>query len=311
MALSHTTYHVIEKFISNSHFEKSGCLVLDLDGTALLEAERKVFISGSVERGIKEVDSIGRPVVINTLRFPLSVIRTIGEEWYRLTDNPIPTVLLNGSLLGYIRKGEYGLEYDELAAFPMNNEEIDGVVDGLEELMKSGIHDLVLFYYPRDWKLGEMVWTPEAKKVEHLEEKYRSATDVFFCEINELRQRLKDSEACMSLLLVDRPEDKLMAYQHSKRSSFFTHVGVDKSFGLRELADKLDITLKDSFGAGDTEMDTFLSEIGLAVIVGNGKISYEGTLGTVRVKDPLELGSLIGAAGQIAKSKLKLITSHP
>jgi hydroxymethylpyrimidine pyrophosphatase-like HAD family hydrolase len=304
MSLSHTIYHDVEHFIEHSQFERRGAVVLDLDGTALLEEQRKVFISGSVERGIKSIDNIGRPVVINTLRFPLSVIRTVGEEWYRITDNPIPTVLLNGALLGYIHKGEYGLEYDELAAYPMDSNEIRSFVEGVRELVESGIHDLVIFYYPRDWKTGEVVWTPEEEKMEHLEEKYPSASEVISCEINALRERLEDSEVCMALLLVDRPEDKLMAYQHSKRSSFFTHEGVDKAYGMRQLGDRLDLSLKDSIGAGDTEMDIFLKELGFAIFVGNPQLSYRGIVNTVAVKDPRELGDLISIAGDAAQRKL-------
>jgi len=77
-------------------------LALDLYGTALLEDHGKVFISSSVEKAVKAIHKLRIPVVINTLRFPLSVINTIGRAWYELADGPILTVLLHGSLLGSI-----------------------------------------------------------------------------------------------------------------------------------------------------------------------------------------------------------------
>src|SRR5687767_5286006 len=98
-------------------------LALDLDGTALLEDHGKVFISSSVEKGVKAIHDFQVPVVLNTLRFPLSVMRTIGEAWYQIADVPILTVLLNGSVLGYIKCIEGELHYEELAAFPLTHED--------------------------------------------------------------------------------------------------------------------------------------------------------------------------------------------
>ena len=57
-------------------------LALDLDGTALLEDHGKVFISSSVEKGVKALYELNIPIVINTLRFPLSVMTTIGQAEY-------------------------------------------------------------------------------------------------------------------------------------------------------------------------------------------------------------------------------------
>ena len=41
-------------------------LALDLDGTALLEDHGKVFISSSVEKGVKAIHDFNVPVVLNT-----------------------------------------------------------------------------------------------------------------------------------------------------------------------------------------------------------------------------------------------------
>ena len=91
-----------------------------------------------------------------------------------------------------------------------------------------------------------------------------------------------------------------MAYQHSKRNSFFTRRGVDKASGLKEMAKLLNLSLADSVGAGDTGMDSFLNEVGLAVIVGGSDLPFKGKSDTLRVASPPKLGSLIHAMAQLA-----------
>src|SRR5436190_18788240 len=100
----------------DTHDLMKGCLALDLDGTALTEQQGRIFISPTVQQGIRDMNELKRPIIINTLRFPLSVIRTIGNEWYELADIPVPTVLLNGSILGHIHPVGERLEYEEIAA---------------------------------------------------------------------------------------------------------------------------------------------------------------------------------------------------
>jgi hypothetical protein len=289
----------LRKFVETRNFAR-GMLALDLDGTALLEDRGKVFISSSVEKGVKALHDLRLPVVVNTLRFPLSVIRTIGEAWYQIADVPILTVLLNGSVLGYIKCASGELIYEELAAFPLHAEELQSLVTGIRQLIAAGIEDMLLFYYTRDWKAGETVWTPSEARVPGLQAKYVSASRVLSGSADLLQDWLSESEICMASLLIDRPEDTLMAYQHSKRNSFFTRKGVDKASGIREIAKRFDLSLTDSFGAGDTEMDTFLSEVGFAVIVGGAPLPYRGTVDTLRVDSPLELGEVIGHLAEMA-----------
>ena len=74
---------------------------------------------------LNRIYELGRPVVLNTLRFPLSVIRTFGKEWYKISNGVIPTVLMNGSQLGYIIENEKGeFEFEEIAAFPLIDQRI-------------------------------------------------------------------------------------------------------------------------------------------------------------------------------------------
>ena len=292
MALRNDDLQTLRKFIETRNF-CHGMLALDLDGTVLLEDRGKVFISGSVEKGVKAIHELGRPVVVNTLRFPLSVMRTIGEAWFQIADAPILTVLLNGSMLGYIKRQSDGLVYEELAAFPLHAEELQTLVGGIRQLLAAGIEDILLFYYTRDWKAGETLWTPSEAKVPALQRKYVSASRVLAGNAELLQQWLNESEICMASLLIDRPQDTLMAYQHSKRNSFFTRKGVDKASGLCEIAARFELSLVDSLAAGDTEMDVFLSIAGLAVIVGSAPLPYRGLVDTMRVDSPLELGELI------------------
>lgn len=282
----------LERFAAECAFE-NGALVLDLDGTALLEREGKVFISSSVEQGVKAVHDLGRPVVLNTLRFPLSVINSVGEAWYEIADVPILTVLLNGAVTGYIRRNHGLLEYEELSAFTLKEKEIEEILHGIKELFSAGIHDLLLFFYTHAWQEGETLWTPHVERVPELTKKFSSATRVFAATIDELKGELLSREVCMACLFIDRPEDKLMAYQHSKRNNFFTAAGVDKASGVRAVAKNLKFSLLDSIGAGDTEMDSFLNEVGLAVIVGRSELPFRGKRDTLRVPGPQELGDLI------------------
>lgn len=302
MPLRNEDHETLRKFVETRNFAR-GMLALDLDGTALLEDRGKVFISSSVEKGVKAVHDLGITVVVNTLRFPLSVIHTIGDAWYQIADVPILTVLLNGSVLGYIKCQSDRLIYEELVAFPLHRDELKALVGGIRQLVAAGIEDILLFYYTRDWQAGETLWTPSEAKVPALQAKYVSASRVLSGGADLLEDWLGEAEICMASLLIDRPEDTLMAYQHSKRNSFFTRKGVDKASGIREIAKRFELSLPDSFGAGDTEMDTFLSEVGLAAIVGGATLPYRGTMDTLRVDSPLELGEAISHLAALVPHK--------
>jgi hydroxymethylpyrimidine pyrophosphatase-like HAD family hydrolase len=292
----------LRRFLEKHDLMK-GCLALDLDGTALTEHQGRIFISPTMEQGIRAIHELKRPIIINTLRFPLSVIRTIGNAWYELSDIPVPTVLLNGSILGHIHPVGERLEYEEIAAYPMTEHEIKLVLDGVTELLGKGVDEILLFYYARNWRVGEALWTPKPERVESLKKKFVSASKVVSCALDQLSEELHSQDMCMMSLFVDRPEDTLMAYQHSKRNSFFTRKGVDKAYGLKEIAKQFKVSLADSVAAGDTEMDSFLSEAGLAVIVGGANLSFRGKSDTLRVGNPSDLGELLTTMAETVARK--------
>ncbi len=162
----------LRRFLRESRFTSHGGVITDLDGTAVHEDQGRIYIPEPVEFGLKRILDIGRPFVLNSLRFPLSVLRTFGREWYSISNAPIPTVSLNGSLIGYVTKNEQDeMEFEEIDAFPLIAEEIEAVLQGVKALLDDGIKDVLVFYYPRDWRVGEVIWTPVAEQVIPVKEK--------------------------------------------------------------------------------------------------------------------------------------------
>src|SRR5215203_275706 len=179
MSLSLKVENAVGDFAQSSGFTERGGVIVDLDGTAVHEEDGRTTIPRPVELGLKALYDRGRPVVLNSLRFPLSVMRTFGKEWLAISNAPIPTVSMNGSQMGYVRRDEKGeLCFEEVTAFPLTANEIDVVIAGVEALLADRIRDVLLFYYPRDWRMGEIIWTPVAEKVAHVKEKYKSASAV-------------------------------------------------------------------------------------------------------------------------------------
>ncbi len=293
----------LQSFFNHSKFEECGGVITDLDGTAIHEIEGRYSIPQSVQLGLNKIYDLGRPIILNTLRFPLSVIRTFGKEWYKISNSPIPTVLMNGSQLGNIMVDKGGnFLYSEIDAFPLDLNEIEGVIEIVSGFIKNNDRDLLVFYYPRDWQQGEIIWVPVYDKVDHVQEKYRSASKVYSSALDELQRDLHSQEICMIFLLIDVPQDRLMAYQHTKRNNFFTHKGVDKDFGAQQIANYLQFDLKHSIGAGDSEMDSFLRSVGQAVHVGNPLLSIEGLLPPIKVKNSSEFGELLFALAAMQRN---------
>jgi len=292
--LSSEVTEVVEQFFRSSAFTEKGGVITDLDGTAVHEDKGRIYIPEPVEFGLRAIYERGRPVVLNSLRFPLSVMRTFGKEWLAIAQAPIPVISMNGSQTGFVTTDEKGeLCFEEIAAFPLSANEIDSVLAGVDALLEDDIREVLLFYYPRDWRLGEIIWTPVAEKVLHVKEKYKSASSVIAVEADKLAEMLHSEEICMIFLLIERPADDLMAYQHSKPSSFFTAKGVDKLSGTMALAEPLNFDLASSLGAGDTLMDVFLNGVGLSVHVGPQELPFRGSHNTIKLQNSFELGDLL------------------
>jgi hydroxymethylpyrimidine pyrophosphatase-like HAD family hydrolase len=294
MALTPGQYEQLQAFFNKSQFEEKGAVITDLDGTVIHEYEGRFSIPQSVELGLNKIYDLGRPVILNTLRFPLSVIRTFGKDWYKISNAAIPTVLMNGSQLGYIiQTGDGIYEFDEIAAFPLEKQEINHVITVLKGLLGHGADEILVFYYPRNWRSGELIWTPLEEKVDQVKRKYRSASSVHSCGIEKFSSLLLEEDICMIFLLLDVPHDKLMAYQHTKKNNFFTHKGVDKRSGAEQMAIHLGFDLAHSVGAGDSPMDNFLNDVGLAIHVNNPYLEFESLFPAVRLKNSSELGELL------------------
>jgi hydroxymethylpyrimidine pyrophosphatase-like HAD family hydrolase len=295
----------LQLFFDKTRFSTHGGIITDLDGTAIHEHAGTFSIPVTVEAGLKKIHDLGRPVVINTLRFPLSVIRTFGKEWYKISNAPVPTVLMNGSLLGYmVESGEGVIGYEEIHAFPLKEKEKEDVINTIQELLQNGLEELLVFYYPRDWTKGEIIWTPKPQKIEFVKKKYLSASQVYSSEIRQLTEYIQSEDICMIFLLIEVPEDKRMSYQHTKKSNFFTHAGVNKLSGAKQISRRLNFSLEDSIGAGDTEMDTFLKGVGMAIHVGRNILPYHGQYSTIHVPGSSELGELLFELAAMQKQVL-------
>jgi hypothetical protein len=282
---------LLERFLSESRFALDGGVITDLDGTAVHEFEGRVVIPKSVSHGLTELRRLERPIVLNTLRFPLNVIETFGQEWYEVSGAPLPLVSLNGAVLGHLYEGTNGrIEFREAVATPVPTATCDAMLAELEQLLARGIDDVVLFYYPRDWQVGERLWTPRADRHADLRARYQSTSGVSSEPLTRLAAALAKWQPCMLFVLIGASHDQLMAYQHARPNQFLTAAGIDKAAGAEIAARLVGFDLGASVGAGDTVMDTFLSEVGLAVRVGAPTLPYEGRHATIDLADSLVLG---------------------
>jgi hypothetical protein len=288
----------VRDFLRRSRYMADGAVITDLDGTAVHEVNGRAVIPTQVALGLKSVHDSGRRVVIDTMRFPRSVLRDFAVEWHRITGAAIPLVCLKGSQLGLVHPDAGGaLVFEETAAFPLERAELLELMEGIEGMVGQGASQLLVFVYPRDWRAGEWIWTPDPSRVAAIEQKYTSADRVFSGPPGLLRECLLAQPVCLVFLLHDVPEDRRMAYQHTERSRFVTHRGVDKRHGAVEMARQLGIDLAHSVGAGDAEPDNFLDAVGLAAIVGNAELDFKGRLATLRLPDPLAFGQLLFELG--------------
>ncbi len=146
MALSTQHDSLLKQFIRQSRFTEKGGIITDLDGTAIHEEHGRIYIPETVEFALKRLYQTGRPVILNSLRFPLSVMRTFGKEWLAIANAPIPVVSMNGSQLGFVNRDENNeLSFEEITAFPLEAEQIDEVLAGVQKLLDDDIREVLLF----------------------------------------------------------------------------------------------------------------------------------------------------------------------
>ena len=69
------------------------------------------------------------------------------------------------------------------------------------------------------------------------------------------------------------------------------------------MSDVFKSDLRDSLGAGDTELDTFLEGVGLALVVGNNQLHFHGLIDTIKLNNSFELGLLLFRAAELAAAK--------
>lgn len=291
---SDETAQRVRAALEQSQFSARGAVVTDLDGTAVHQVRTRVLIVDSVQHALERIRDSGRPVLINTLRFPLSVMRTFGVQWAEWTRHPLPCITLNGSLIGDLVQSDGGdLAFDERAAFPLKPDEVDEVLDGLERALDAGVDRFTLFVYPRDWQQGELIWTPLAERIGELSAKYVSASEVNADPISALKERLAAQDICMIAVQIEDPSDPRLAFQHASASSFVTTEGVNKRSGAQHLMGLLGADMAASIGAGDTELDTFLDGIGLSLHVGSFDLPYRGVHDTLKLASPHALGDVL------------------
>jgi hydroxymethylpyrimidine pyrophosphatase-like HAD family hydrolase len=292
----------LKEFVRATDGLAGGAVMTDLDGTAVLEHEGRVVIPDKVALALRELHLHGCTVVLNTLRFPLNVVRTFGRAWYAITDAPLPLVSLNGSVLGHLVEGPDGEGgFQEIDAFPLPASAIEEVLAGVEALMADGVDDILLFRYARDWTRGERIWTPRPDRVEPARARYVSASAVETGPLAEIAESLRAEPICMILLLVNAERDRLMAYQHAQPSRFITAPGVDKRSGAVKIARRLKLDLARSAGAGDTPVDSFLAALGLAIHVGPLDIPHRGLSATVQAPDVPALGAVLADLAELVK----------
>lgn len=290
----------LRRFLQASRFTVDGGVVTDLDGTAVLEDQGRVVIAEPVVAGLKALVDQGRPVVLNTLRFPLNVVRTFGKAWSQFTSAPLPLVSLNGAVLGLLDPMSAGhSDFEPLAATVLPAEATAEALERIERLLGEGVSHILLFHYSADWRAGETIWTASPAHVAAAQAKYPSASRVVASSLEGLQAWLAKHPPCMLSLLADIPEDRRMAYQHADPSRFFSPPGVDKLSGAKAAAAQLGFALDQSVGAGDTPMDRFLAGVGLAFHVGPIALTDRGLMETVRLPGPRELGAALLALARL------------
>src|SRR5262249_4518930 len=141
----HDPSEALAAFLAESHFMRHGGVMTDLDGTAVHEADGRVYVSAPMEAGLKRMDDLGRTGVISSLRFPASVIHSFGEAWYRIANAPVPVVSLRGSQCGFLVQRPASIAFEEIDATCLDANEIAEMVRTTATLLDGGLREVLVF----------------------------------------------------------------------------------------------------------------------------------------------------------------------
>ena len=294
----------IADFSNRLDFINKGGLMTDLDGTVIQERNGKHLIPAEVQQGLTDIYDTSCPIILNTIRFPLSVIKTFAFDWYHMSKTSVPLVSLNGSQIGYIdidKKSNF--TFQEVDAFPLREEDVKKFISDIEEILGNG-GSVMAFYYPRKWSKGEIIWTPEKEKVSEIKAKYRSASHVYSTNIQSFKEDLEAEDISMIFLLATIM-DANASYLHTNHKNFYTRQNVDKLHGAKKIISYLDREIENFIGAGDTPMDVFLKDVGQVIKVGNMDLNFHCKSPTIQLEHVPDIGEVFTeVAKSCADSKL-------
>lgn len=299
MALTEEHKKTIQNFVSQPIFGQDGGLMTDLDGTIVLHQNGNFSIPPEVQAGLNRLYQSNCPVILNTIRFPLSIIKTFAAVLCPLAQKPIPVISLNGSQWGYISSGEdQQYSFIEAGAQPLKPADIKSCIADIRLLVQQEVPDIAVFYYPREWTKGEIIWTAEENKVAELAQSYLSASQVYSSSPAILENNLNAEEISMIFLLVKK-DPMAGTFLQRNFKNFYTTTGVNKLTGAHAFVNQLGRTLKQFMGAGDTPMDVFLQETGAVIKVGNLPLGFECKAPVLPVETVHEIGEVFTQMAEV------------
>jgi hypothetical protein len=301
MVLTEQQKKIIQNFASQPGFRQYGGLISDLDGTIVQHQDGNYFIPPEVQTGLNDLYRANCPIILNTIRFPLSIIKTFAGVLYPIAQNPIPVISLNGSQWGYISSEEdQEFSFTEAGAQPLQPTEIKSFIANLRLLIKNKLSQVAAFYYPRDWTKGEIIWAAEEDRVAELAQNYKSASRVYSSSLSILEKNLLGEDISMIFLFVNKDQIPGTHLQHNLRD-FYTTAGVNKLSGAHAFVNQLGRNLPYFIGAGDTPMDVFLKETGAVIKVGDLPLGYNCQATILPVATVAEIGEVFTQIAQSCK----------
>ena len=292
MALTEEQKKIIQHFASHPDFRPQGGLMTDLDGTIVQHRDGNYLIPPEVQAGLNNLYQVNCPIILNTIRFPISIIKTFAAILYPIAGNSIPVISLNGSQWGYISRGQDGeFSFTEAGAHPLKPADIKSFIANIQLLIQNKVPNIVAFYYPRDWTKGEIIWAAEEGRVAELTQKYKSASRVYSSSLSILEMNLAAEEISMIYLMIKKDLIQGSHLQHDLKD-FYTATGVNKLMGAHAFVNQLGRNLKHFIGGGDTPMDVFLQETGAVIKVGDLPLHFSCQATIMPVKTVAEMGEV-------------------